>query len=353
LKLEASVEKLQPGGDEEYWLRQKEAILNTIGEVEASTVVQLPQKKRTGLLIKLAAIAASVTLVTYISIHEWKATEPTRALFTPQSSQDMSIVKPSMPETTRAAEHLMVDNNAPDTGLQTSPKSTIINLEPEKKEVPLVPPVAVAKNAESMVPGEKPLVFKAVPLDSDTARDISRAGKMEQPVKYKAPEPARELLVKTEGKSVSSVKPEEEKKGRKSAVLPDNAALKADLTNADRQMPQKSQSEANMPVASDSGDMIAYVDWRRQAEYLEAMHGQLLSSEAKNFAAVKSSQKTESEKQILLDMAEAYYNVGRLTPDKDERRIMLGKLRTLAARADSSCLKKIQDYISALDSLTK
>jgi len=352
LKLDASVEKLQLGGDEEYWLRQKDAILGTIGEIEASTVVKLPKKKRTGLPFKLAAIAASVTLVAYISIHESKVTKPTRALFTPQALPSLSTVKPSMPETTKAAEHLMIEKRASDTGARTSPKSTIISMEPEKREIPVVSPITVTQSAESMVAGEKPMVFDAVTPAPDTTSRISETKKMEQALNRTAPEPARESLLKTEGKSVSLVKPEEQK-GRKSVTLPEISDLKTDLTSANRQMNQKSQSNAIIPAASDSSDMIAYVDWRRQTEYLEAMHGQLLTSEGKGISSISSSQKTDSLKQVLLDMAEAYYNVGRLTPDKDERYVMLGKLQTLAARADSSCLKTIQDYITALDSLTK
>jgi hypothetical protein len=69
-ELENQIDSFDPGGDDEFWSNQKDSVLNKISEAEKEKVVDIRPEKSRGMMYKLAAVAASIALVAFISIYE-------------------------------------------------------------------------------------------------------------------------------------------------------------------------------------------------------------------------------------------------------------------------------------------
>ncbi|MEW5924145.1 MAG: zf-HC2 domain-containing protein, partial [Candidatus Zixiibacteriota bacterium] len=80
LALGRMVDEFDVDGDESYWVKQKDAVLEKIEKLEEEKVIPVTRNYR-NLIYKLAAVAASVALLAFISIHELEKIHPSRGIF--------------------------------------------------------------------------------------------------------------------------------------------------------------------------------------------------------------------------------------------------------------------------------
>jgi hypothetical protein len=149
-------------------------------------------------------------------------------------------------------------------------------------------------------------------------------------------------------------------------MLDEAIVVKADMDRIDKfvHSSQVKMSKEQLPetVLTDEGisiDNQEYSEWRRKVDTLESEYGYLLSIhreeiEAKSRMGAKVFKHSDDlSEPPYLEMADAYYNLARVTPLDDERKSMLFKLKRLIEVADSTSVIKIKKYLSNLQSDSK
>ncbi|MCX6827250.1 MAG: zf-HC2 domain-containing protein, partial [candidate division Zixibacteria bacterium] len=99
LALNKQAGEFRLGGNETYWLKQKNSIIRKIKEAETAKIVPIAPRRTRHLVFQFAAIAASIVLITYISIHELRENEPIKSLFPTETTTVQSTTKAIPSET--------------------------------------------------------------------------------------------------------------------------------------------------------------------------------------------------------------------------------------------------------------
>jgi len=86
IKLQEIADDFEPGGEADYWLKQKDSIINKISEAESSGLTPVPAKRSRTRFYKILTIAATIALVAIISIFEVKYDNPDRLPFSKKSA---------------------------------------------------------------------------------------------------------------------------------------------------------------------------------------------------------------------------------------------------------------------------
>jgi len=142
-------------------------------------------------------------------------------------------------------------------------------------------------------------------------------------------------------------------------VTADRDRIEKFVHSSQVKMTKEQSPETVLINESISIDNQEYSKWRRKVDTLESKYGYLLSIhreeiEAKSrMGATAFKSPDDSPKPPFMEMADAYYNLARVTPLDDERKSMLLKLKRLIEVADSASVPKIEKYLSDLQSDSK
>lgn len=117
LKLESMADEFEIGGGEDYWLSQKEAVLDRIEQAESKQVTPIPARRSRDIFYRIAAVAAAVALVASISIFESRQVEPVRSIFYREKPSDKipTIVSKGKNEAGKGADTMSRHEAAPAT----------------------------------------------------------------------------------------------------------------------------------------------------------------------------------------------------------------------------------------------
>jgi len=374
LKLQQMADDFEPGGNENYWMKQKDAILDKIERAEADNVTPLPAKKSHALMYRVLAVAATITLVAMISIFELKYDKPEKIPFMAESEQVNRIstgtgdAKPKdaalgySTETVHKKDEEISENepkqkHTPDkTVTKTAPKPKSVGVDESQKSEDVMGAVQ-----PEMVPVTtvEPEPAKGSSVDYfETDSDISDKKQTTLGGAEKA-EPVKGIVITDMGKTAKATANED--RIEKYVVSGQDERTDKGVENM-----FDAVSDDTLKFSSDE-----YTFWRGKVDSLEMEYGYVLSIHKEEIegksrmhtfhSAAPANTLIETTAPVLepepsppyLEMANAYFNLANITRIDGERTVMLLKLKRLVETADSSAVKDIEILIDSLESLSK
>lgn len=420
LALGRMVDDFDVEGDESYWMEQKDAVLDQIEKLGDEKIVPVRRNYRS-LVYKLAAVAASVALLAFISIHELEKVHPNSGIFKKEQSSEMPRTAPVMysPQPvgkmdTASGEKNKLSEKYKDHNVDI--QSPIINEsyeaipdkanieESDKGEQKAVeipspkPDEVVTEEYESQAPpitkddllrlGPAPAIVtststpqvsdkKAAAVADKNAVDRTIAGG-EVSMQTNAEKTRAALAEQTDlaGKVLPDIAPAESTIAIQQLPV-DSAKAKGPSTDAymamydvERQITQLSDRgiEPDQFENLSARDIATYINYYDKANDLRQEYSSVISfyaaknsSEVNRVLTVSTPARKEaaetppadSMKIIIQKMANAFHNLGRVTPINYEKGQMLDYLRSLRNLADSGTQKEIDRYIGDIESETK
>ena len=388
LDLGKMADGLEMQANEGYWQEQKDKIISRIEEAEKQAITTLRVTRYKGLIYKLAAVAASIALVAFISIYESQQIESTQGIFFRENAPYLSVKKspegatgdkgerhrqsavalksieagPARDVKPEAEDAFGItdtqtesDKKSPDVAIPTPVSDddfSEIKGTDEGRDKQSQPGPAVVSDKEDIdMKSESPrsgkaekAEFGALPVETPEKSGVrSSAPRIEKPLAK-----AEEAYEDTQYLSIIDWQSESEIQGE-GATLQSVANQVARFT--DRALPSEELGEIVIDI-SDSAHASDYAFWRAGFDSLEAEYGQLLSP---HYWEMESKSRREispdSLSSIVLQLAGICYKVGLLTESKEERAVMKTKLEILSGNADDESRQKIGAYLRQLDSL--
>jgi hypothetical protein len=363
LQLKKMADDFELGGDELFWNRQKDKIMEGIAAAEKSKVVEIPRRRRMTKVYQWTALAASIALIAFISVREYQQYFPERKLSKP-APEAVRTMEPSVqPKQEKPTEAPTVPPARNETvqGSIADKKADV-----RKKEEKPTPPDEL-KSAEkdlfvpAVIPAEKERTVAVEPSETEIAPEAKL--KKEAPERPEAISYQDQIVkvkdevepIKTQ--SIAKEQPPIEKKEKKGQAketvgetnpVPEKAVHKlvetkgwAEKATGTNQL-SIDVSKVTKSISADT--LILYVEWRRKAETIEAEYNRLLNQQKKN---------EDSVRLVLGSLAEAYYNVGVYAETDSMRRLMVRHLEELSPSADSTNAVLIRNYIVALRDIIK
>ena len=389
LRLAKMADKLEIGGDESYWEKQKDSIISRIEKAEAAGVTPIPTKRRFG-FYKVVAIAASVALVAFISIYESQNLAPVRNLFKPKKSEvrlPSPQVQPSVLEIGKAQRaDTMPSQPVRETEKTSEETRKPVSDEKTVEKVMVLPPQeTAAKPAAEMLPSSgtsKLSPAEAVKEEAAPSDAFQPQEPLEQLKQIVSPRPEISQAVKLVSKKkavsddltkvmkITADKFEATSDADKGStyVPKGNVALTttpSTIKSAVKPTAGGEESFSFAPQPSDSSlfadftdaELRQYSELHDRANELTATYGDFIGLPSRPARAVRSdvsgAAPADSLGPVIDEMAEAFYQLGVLTPVKNERESMLRNLESLKGRADLTTAQKIGRFIDELESLTK
>ena len=343
VKLGKMTAGFQLQGDDDYWERQKKAVLDKIKESEAAGITPARRRLLSSPWFKLAAVAASVALVVSISIFESLQVDSMRPLFEKSEAGKEVIPSESMNIGTKEEKE-----DYDKTGLQKYAESLSEKQSEDKAtadrkkesdegvKVSTPPPVRIEEDielaeepaqiesgAEKPAPVTEPPVRRMVSQDDQAEsgtperRDKGTGASLSK-IRPSDEDAAAESQEKTKAYDISTEMVE--KKPRSGEIIKDLA---------------RSMTPEMKMNAADKTTGLAF--WRARRDSLETVvlsaDSAAVRMEADERSGVGGPTASSSDIQAL---AEAYFKVGTITSQFGEKEASISGLRSLHERADSS-----------------
>jgi len=390
-------------GGESYWEKQKDAVVEKIEKLEAEKIVPVGKKSYRGLVYKLAAVAATIALIAYVSIDisnqieapqaVQRAIQPDESLMAvPQdkseagTEKDGEPVKMAMPRPETVEEVAGRQESAEPEGGRKGEITDDAAESGKKKERPDVSmPKVVTEELPVEIEAVMPTAIEAakIPAVSDEAviHSYSAPVKIEKVEKKGSPEKAAQGEADRDLDQLGRVSlPDESLKP--DVVILQNLSAESEADkgpSVDEYMAAYDVEIQNAALAERGCDpelfdgfteeqISSYIDSYDDARQLSQKYRGVLSSRnavsksalaskaynsgsAEQFATVPIPA-ADSMDAIVRKMAGAFVRLGKITPIEAEKDQMLGYLRTLRNSADSNTIKDIDEYIDDLESET-
>jgi hypothetical protein len=384
VKLQEMADEFEPGGDEAYWAEQKEKIIDKIEKAEAEKITPLTVKKSHATMYRVLAVAAVVALVAIVSIFELKYKEPEKIPFRNKKQPATSMPRMSGKQETVDSmkgeysapgqyEDIAPQEEAKPSGQAEGEKIEKSMGSPEpvttegkleiKTDVEAVRPNKAAIPVPEMEPEIAPLSeaptinIKEKTVEPSTRESVERAAPAPASLPDKTAEetvhPEQSVAISDLGKTIK-VTADQDVIDKYVVSNQVNRSKKEAASMAEKGPEQKSQVENE-----------EYLYWRAEVDSIETEYGGLFSIHSDEIKAKGRTEKaasnlTESHLAAPLPvpppfkvMATAYYNLAKLTPSDDERKMAISRLNRLTEIADSSTVKMTEDYLDSLESESK
>jgi len=397
-ELQKAADDLEIGGDENYWTRQKDSIIERISEIEPTGITPVPSRYSRSALYKLAAVAAAIALVAFVSIFESKYIKPTQSIFEKKKTafQSMSPDTSSKPPFAKPDGESTMRERGPEapSGLEETeqpemPGKAIMEhvaeglyeeIPAKEKEVaePLTP-LLVKKEEKGGIGVPQPVAEQIIEAEAmadevptetgqpDHVEKVEGYDKMVGTPEAKTGAVDQQRAIAPEGEFANVKVAEISSRDEFHTVAAEPYSYKRSLTaNEDKDITLKLDAGAKSFIANRAErdpiifaeltpeERQAYDEWYNNVDSLQVRYGYLLSPHRIEMAAKRrDSIPTDSLNPVIMEMAEAFYNLGRLTPIKEERGIMLANLRRLSKEADSMSGRKIDSLVSELETIIK
>ncbi len=347
-----TAKKLELSGEEEYWTKQKDAVMEKIDKVKTlqNKIVKAPSKQYRDYvyrsvksrIYKLTAIAASIALVAFISIYESREFKNNGPALLPQKINQPIPESTQVKDMERASQKSgeiqmgQRDESKKPESQENAPVQKALSI----REPKIIPPPYPASIIESNEPNTTRVGIKpAVEEKTGSVHD-----------KYEA---SGKVIISREQAFSPQAKAQLDRRvmadKEKIQLVPLSASIVQGLEDSLR---AKGDIQLNMAESkSERVDSLEiYMRWRRKLEYLEARYADILSPHYRESTAKSRREISEdSLSAIICELAEAYYNTGFYSADKIEKKAMLDKLREMAQKGDSETAKLIQNYIDRLE----
>jgi len=378
--------------DETYWESRKNSVVEKIEKVEGSNIEVVKPKRSHDIWYRFSAVAAVIALVAFISVYESMDVEETKGLFKKQYPPSVREAVPS-----NSSEFLIEDEEVDE--LQDIPVTEPAYMKSEEfKDSELEP---MAEKSVTTEISMRVVNLEEVDLDerenqqkeskkSEIKSDIVLEATSDQFIEHTD---LIEEIVDEEVGIESIIKSGKRNKGKSTIIQPmkrlgDKAQYRTEISMSAPSTPepveageQKYYEEAlmaepepedrmmlafdveNPPVGLIGSELdpdlfaefsdeekLHYMTVKQRVENLNSVYGYLLSPHEEEIAAKrKSSFNDDSIDVITAEMAEAYHELGMLTPDEIEQSNILGWLNKLLKIVDKELLQKIKEFISNIE----
>ncbi|PKK84437.1 MAG: hypothetical protein CVT49_03690 [candidate division Zixibacteria bacterium HGW-Zixibacteria-1] len=417
LALGRMVDDFDIDGDESYWAEQKDAVLDRIEKLETEKVVPVRRSYR-NLIYKLAAVAASVALIAFISVHEAEKVGPVRGLFksekakVSQPSESVNYLAPAPVKDadTMTSERVNVsgemkarDDAAPVMSVPTIETAAGVQVDEGKSKKmeraagdqaskPAVAEEAVKDQVTEQlesIPAPKEATSSAekkgtLQSDNETAEktvtEFQAEMNMPVAIKDRADAEASRMAATEQADMAKKILP---------VIVPSDSVASLQQLSAGSEADKAPSTDAYMAMydvekqateLKERGldpnqfddltgqDIATYINYYDDAQQLRQNYGYVLASrqsdylsKTMNFNSASTPAKGASPGRpsadslhiIIRTMADAFHNLGKVTPIKNERGLMLEYLRSLRNQADSGTITEIDKYIGDLEPETK
>ncbi len=357
VNLEQMAERFEIKGDDKYWDESRKSILDKIDRAESEKIITIKPHKRRSDIYKLVAVAASMALVIFISIYETDELGQIEELFSPQESAKPAVTETDLKRDTPSDISTSIESESREKSKAPAGKPEDVDTTPTYQPAPgakislqerddVVPTSLIDQIHEEIVP--------VVPssIESPILTGIESSGEMiEQPT---ITQPAE---VEFDADSEPDVVP--------SAVLPEPVTK---IRGAEKKIQSQMNSTGKvaleqMAESTDDAFYMAMPDkmskpidttqnysfWKSRVDSLETEFYILMSDHyAEDAGRDESKSVSDFTEADYLEMAEAFYMVGRLTDNEKERKTMIARLQKLAELTESDAASKIDEYLNYL-----
>ncbi len=371
LKLQQVSQDFLPDGDENFWLSQKDKIIDRINRLEEEKVVPVRRERKSGYLFKLSAVAASIALIAFISIYEYKETHQGKEIFpatgapakvdkeTPPLQSPQPEVSPAKEPERKASSPLKPTEQIEIEELPQQPQE--INLHEQKIEEP-VQNKEIDHDLSRVDRGNQekgldlPIIQRAQSETATRPAAIDTAAKnatMKQTTRLLSEEKSQPKALRTDLSQSNAVEAvpappvlaKEKSKPKTREIEMGKSIIAAPQTRS--QASSNNFAGTNAPSKKSNDDLEQYAEWSSRLEYLKtcyegAMKGQYQGS------AVKKLTADQSKRLFTADFAEAFYSVAVLTPNPVERSAMINNLQSLLNSSDAVTAILIKNYLGFL-----
>ena len=399
------------GGDESYWEEQKDAVLDRIEKLESDKVVPVTKRSYRGLIYKVAAVAASIALIAYVSIYELKETGPGSVSFKSEKTIEYRSVEPTVktPPVVDADADTVSGRMLPElfesvriskrdeTVVNEKKKTTVSDEGEEKVRIEAPKPVEIGQPAPKMTVDElKELGVEAEiakeadepTADADKGEDTKGGRREKQAMPDVADGSVKQLFIEVKGADT----PVEDigTQALPKDVLDESMARLQHLSvDSEKDSgPSVDEYMARYDVEMQSAELnrrgvdpelfdgytteevALYINSYDKANQLKEKYiyvltageksGRMSIATASKYSATVSSQKSisgglsgDSLSIVIRKMADAFHRLGMVTPSQKEREDMQEYLEILKKQADSGTVEEIRHYIDDLESATK
>ncbi len=395
LKLDLMANGFVTTDNAEYWESQKDKVMEQIGQAESEKIIDVQPIRKQNRFYKYLAVAASLALVGIVSIYE---------------SEDFNQVKGLFDDSDEIATEQLMDTDDADElevkGGRAGETSVIFNApsQPDKKpeelkevekeniievKAPQIPaesaPTASKKRTEKSQ-ATSPKIIETAPRSNITLDGIEPESITPKPVSLESfKEPVLELGEAGEhsnnGELLSAyesiertsqdieVKPlsinlpepeinkdktelsyeEMQKKGvgnlGKRNLVDEESAMTFESDEGKDYMPEPPMEPAPAEDTSDTIDNL----YRAKLDSLEKKYRGIYSPHyMESTSKSRKGIHPDSLDTVILELAEACFQVGILSLDEKEREDMIEKLRRLSIKGSPETIEKIQRYIVLL-----
>ncbi|MFH2037137.1 MAG: zf-HC2 domain-containing protein [Candidatus Zixiibacteriota bacterium] len=359
LKLGEMTDDFVIDGDDSYWRSQADSVLEKIERAESDNITPVPSKKSGNGFYRYAAVAAAVLIVAFVSIYESMKLEPTNQIF--KKGNGVSEVA-NAPVPSVAKNMIASDEETETSGMAAKDKTGDTDKNAEMDD-----------NIGTALPEEPTATANEQSIDNISKSEL--ANKSSKQIEEMAKKGTLGETKSRNEEAVSKVQPspkieKEQQLESESIILGDQKTRSVDseggqsdayyAQKADLSQQTKAKSEALVRDGQyDSLRMI--VRQYEQAKsskksaadnILELSYRGGSTNALTSKSAVKEAVKPAPEIDQM-EIATAYYELGKATPDSTERERMIVNLLDLVKRADTSYVDSITVLIIDLQSLNK
>jgi hypothetical protein len=343
LKLAEMADGFEPEGGDSYWEKQKEAVIEKISEAEADNIAPVRPKKSKDVYYRFALVAAAVAVVAFVSIYESMEIDTTEELFAPKGR----VAETGKADQTAVDEPVIAESVLLDTEAEIDQPQPVVDESVEilkdvseeseavekavitDKAAPSVEPETMKKSSRrSPAPVKTEIMAEKKQVQADIIGDDEGV----DVVRMRETTAERDEL---SGKGIIEMVP-------KPVTLDDKALQPLSFLNApEAEMARDDISDIDIP--------LRYENVRVQAEPWKMKYFVLVeSSSKKDYTGAVRVESAEPPSVNFDSMAIAFYRLGKITPDEDERSLMIEYLENIQSRADSATVASIIKYLDEL-----
>ena len=359
--LGALADRLELGGSEEYWQAQYDAILDRIERPGREDITDIRPERRSGSMYKILAVAASVVLVALVSINEFENIDSRRSLF--KSGREIHQAAPAavpvdsgvtdsdlMTEKSVAPEPAAVEYSIPKPAPAVSPVNNIAEEAPREQLSSLEPPPGAKSKRTAKAAAQDKIAIEPEPVSEGLNIGSDRRNREKPPISTPA---EMSTILPSGGDDYIPPSPDTSSRELKISTVPQQTGEA--LTKSIRVMeavpaPDEAMLDAFTLEKAAGPDSSAYFSWKKRADSLDNNYGDILSPHYIESAGKGRRQVSlDSLEVVRLQLAEAFYQVGRLTADNKEKETMIARLRQLRRSGGDRVKESVNQYLDDLE----
>ncbi len=389
--LDSNIDGFNIEAEDDYWDSMQSNIINKIEASEKSRIIRV-KSKRSGTVYRFVAVAAAVAVVAFVSLYESKDLPETQALhksksdelndqsqkistsingssdYADQLDESVQSIKVEKEEKEEKEESGERDKSDIETGLD------------DKITADIKPPSKARFQDLEMTDADEAIVESSVSIVEPGVVEevvVSESEPILQKVLIEEPVPAKKTI-RSNAQALNSMTANSEMKFQSEIVLDapqiesTTPAVKRSEKSAPRDYAQEDKDKflsaidvENPPVGLSrvEFDQMAFEDFsedemqlyhvlKQKVDNLNDLYGYLLAEEESRSDSQDPDLTIPDDSigKVSIELAEAYHDLGMITPIESERKSLLDWIKKLLKFVDKNSVGRIRNLISDLES---